>query len=135
MTSQESAGPASDPIERAVAHDSIRLSDLLTAANARNKEYVADLELLSIEKGQLKERVAELEPKPCCQEWDTCTNRCVPLANELRQRIAALEAEKAERVLEPWDLIEGLKKDRAAALSQWKAAEARGEVRFEQQKL
>ena len=61
MTSKEHAGPASDPIERAVAHDSIRLSDLLTAANARNKEHVADLELLSIEKGQLKERIAALE--------------------------------------------------------------------------
>lgn len=40
-------------------------------------------------------RIAELEaemvPPACCQEWESCTERCTPLATELRRRIAELE--------------------------------------------
>lgn len=79
-----------------------------------------DIERIEQSSGQILElcaaarRGVEADVKPCCQEWNTCTQRCSPLAEKWRMEAKRLESALAiETGMTTWQNHAELWKQRA----------------------
>lgn len=127
-TPRTAAQAAGESIEQKIARLERELADTIKDSKywqAAYDQQVQDLELLSLEKGQLKENLAVANARaeayqkdagitPCCQEWDTCDNRCAPLVHHLRERAEAAEARCKEIERENRELKEGWRQAKLA---------------------